>query len=284
MINRKFIFILFLLFVTKYGWSDSTYNYFNPGLFYTYGSYSNSVKSNSVAFYNTLQISERLYLINGYDNLQIKTPTAMGWKYSQQLFLGGLYYNAYPYFLKGNYIYLLGKFNYSKEVGYNYTDVSHLFNFDFIYYQNLFYYGVAYDYFIANGILSMDSLRTRKIHQITLRWEYIISPDLFISLKPNYTKIDDGRDLFSAEIKFRYLVYPRFVLTSGGFYGARAYYFDSDLLTLFNQNFTQEYRIFGQLDYYPIDKLSISAGYQHTKFSDFSINYIIAGLRGYFWF
>ncbi|MHC1736497.1 MAG: hypothetical protein AB9882_00645 [Ignavibacteriaceae bacterium] len=277
--------ILIILAIAALGanssYADSTY--ISPSFYYTYGDYSNSMSSNSFAFFNTLQISERLYLLNSYDNLNIKTPGQIGWKYNQQLILGGLYYNAYPYFIKGNYAYILGKFNFSSDGSYNYNDVSHLFNLDFIYYQNLFYYGASYNYFMANGILNADSLKTRRIHQLTLRWEYIVSPDLFLSIKPNYTKVDDGRDLLSVEVKSRYLLMNRVVLTAGGFYGSRAYYFDSDLLTLFNQNYTQKYRVFGQVDFYPFDKISVSAGYQHTKFSEFSINYLIAGIKGYFW-
>jgi len=280
--NRYILIILVIAAAgAKQSFADSTY--ISPSFYYTYGDYSNSMSSNSFAFFNTLQISERLYLINSYDNLNIKTPTQIGWEYSQQLFLGGLYYNAYPYFIKGNYSYILGKYNWISDGSYNYKDISHLFNVDFVYYQNLFYYGASYNYFISNGILNADSLKTRRIHQLTLRWEYIVSPSLFISIKPNYSRVDDGRDLISAELKIRYLVLNGVVINTGGFYGSRAYYFDSDLLTIFNQNYTQKYRLFGQIDFYPFNAISLSAGYQHTKFNDFSINYLVAGIKGYFW-
>ena len=261
--------------------ADSTY--ISPALFFTYGTYSNKASAYTLSFYNSLELSKRLYLINSYESLNLEIKRGIAWEYKQDLFLGGFYYNAYPFFIKGNYSYINGSYLYKDNSNFNYDDNSHLGSLDLIYYNDLFYYGISYSYLNAEGILNADSLKNESINQLTLRYEYILSPSVFISARPTYTNTSEGQNLFSLAMKINYWLTPYFALKSGGFYGERVYYFDTDILTLNNQNDIQKYAVFAQFDYYLSSKFSVSSGYSYTKFTGYSIHYFNAGFRGYFW-
>ena len=60
--------------------------YLSPSIFYTNGNYSTNVKSNSLAFYNTLQLIKEFYLIAHYENLRID---GKDYDYTQQTLLAG---------------------------------------------------------------------------------------------------------------------------------------------------------------------------------------------------
>jgi hypothetical protein len=127
--------------------------------------------------------------------------------------------------------------------------------------------------------LTADSLEKQSAHQLNLKVEYIIHPKVFLSIKPNLSKIEDGRNLFSAAFKIHYLPIHELLLKAGGFTGERAYYFDPDLLTIFNQNDTQKLQLFGTVEYFPSYLLKLAVSFQHTKFAGYSINYYTAGVK-----
>ncbi len=262
-----FVFTASLQIIVK---ADSTY--VSPSFYYSYGNYSNKTYSESFAFYNSIQLSKKFYLLNSYDHLIINQNE---WNYLQQIFLAGISVDYFPIYLKFNYAHIKGDFDY-KPFLYQYSDFNNLYNFDFIYFQNLYYFGISYTY--QNQI----GYKAETVNQITLRLEKIISPDLFISLKPNISLLTDGRKLYSASLKIHYLLSKNFFLKAGGFAGERAYYFDSDLLTIFNQDDTQKYQVWGQLEYKLFKNISLAASYQHTNFSSYNIDYYIAGIKSSF--
>jgi hypothetical protein len=139
--------------------------------------------------------------------------------------------------------------------------------------------GLTYTFENAIGIFNTNSLKHQQIHQLTGRIDYIYSPSLFLSVRPNFSSLKDGRELYSLSGKITYFPIITTSIKVYGFYGERAYYFDNDLLTLFNQDETQKYQAGVQLDYYPSYYLLLSAGVQHTKFQTISINYFVAGIR-----
>lgn len=116
-------------------------------------------------------------------------------------------------------------------------------------------------------------------NQFTGRLEWIAGPRIFLSLKPSYVKPKDGRSLTSVAGKIHYLPVNQLLLKVGGMIGKRAYYFDSDILTIFNQDETQKNLIFGQLEYSPVKQFTLILAVQHTEFETFSINYYIAGIK-----
>jgi hypothetical protein len=246
--------------------------YLSPSIFYTNGDYSTNAHSNSSAFYNTAQITDELFLINHYEFLKINDAD---YYYTQQAFLAGGLINLFPYYLKFNYVHYKGSFDY-RPFDFSYNDYTNLYNIDFSYYLDLFYLGASYTHLNQIGYAKAVS------NQFTLRLEKIFSNEFFISLKPSLTKIEGSSNLFSASAKLHYAPYMDLIFKIGGFGGERAFYFDSDLLTIFNQNSIQKYQIFGQMEYSPLQDFWLILGYQQTKFTDYKINYLVAGIRGNF--
>jgi hypothetical protein len=270
---RNLLALFLAMAVIAYAQEESTESfYLIPSAFYTNGDYSTDAKSNSIAVYNALQLAEDFFLINHYEYLSIDNKD---YNYIQQAFLAGGIVDLFPYYIKFNYVHYKGDFDY-KLFDYKYNDYTNLYNLDFIYFINLFYLGAAYTRLNQIGFAKIIS------NQVTLRLEKILSNYVFISLKPNFTRLDNGKNLFSISAKLHYAPATGLLVKVGGFIGERAFYFDSDILTIFNQNSIQKYQIFGQVEYSPIQQLSLILGYQQTQFEDFKINYMIAGIKGNF--
>jgi len=276
---RKYFLIVFFALLIRNNYADSTY--VAPSFYFTHGAYTNTEYSNSLAFYNTVNITKGFYLINHYEHLTINDPY---WHYLQQAFLAGGSFEMFPYYLKLNYSHYKGDYNYITSSINNYSDYTNLYNCDFLYYTNLYYLGAAYTH------ENLIGYKNEITDQFTLRIDKIMNPFLYMSFRPNFTYTrqvnnvnntnpDYSRKLFSASLNFYYRINPGFNLKLGGFFGQRAYYFDSDILTIFNQDNTQKYQAYGQIDYNLFGSLKLILSYQHTKFDDFSINYYTLGLK-----
>ncbi len=268
----KLLFFLLLISSLAFSQDDEATFYLSPSFFYTNGNYSTGVKSNSLAFYNTLQLFNKFFLINHYENLKIDSKD---YDYTQQTFLAGGIVDLFPYYLKLNYAHYKGDYNY-KPSEFSYNDFTNLYNFECLYYVDWYYLGAAYSHLNQIGFANSTS------HQVTLRLEKILSTEFFVSLKPSFTRLDDKKNLFSISLKLHYAPIVDLVFKMGGFAGERAFYFDSDLLTIFNQNSIQKYQAFGKIEYSPIYLIKLTAGYQHNNFSDFNVNYLYAGIKGNF--
>lgn len=270
--RAHFILILFFAEIMFAQDPNETF-YLSPSVFYTNGNYSTNQKSNSISFYNTLQLFNKFYLINHYDHLLIDHKE---YDYKQQTFLVGGIIDLFPYYIKLNYAHYKGDFNY-KLATFTSNDFTNLYNVDLMYYADWNYFGAAYTHLNQIGSASVAS------HQVTLRYERILSNEFFISLKPNFVHLDNGKNLFSTAFKIHYAPIYDLVFKVGGFAGERMFYFDSDLLTIFNQNYIQKSQTFGQVEYSPIALLKIVAGYQHNKFTDFNVDYLYAGIKANFY-
>jgi len=269
----KFLVFIFLITVSvMFAQQEEETFYLSPSVFYTNGDYTTNVQSNSAAFYNTAQLMDKFYLINHYEFLRIN---ANDYSYDQQTFLAGGIVNLFPFYIKFNYAHYKGNFDY-KLSEYKYEDFTNLYNLDLLYYIDWFYFGAAYTHLNQIGFAKANS------NQITLRIERILSNEFFISLKPSFTKLYNGKNLFSASVKLHYAPIPELLFKVGGFAGERAFYFDSDLLTIFNQNYIQKNQVFTQIEYSPVSYLWLILGYQQTKFTEFKINYLVAGIRANF--
>lgn len=245
-------------------------------LFSTNGNYSDSLKSttHSNSYFVQYELLNSIRIIAHLDNLQIKYST---WHYRQQNYLLNTTFNNYPWFYNFTVAQISGKYEYQPFV-FTYNDNSNLYSAGVIYYQNLWYYGGQITHHNARGILTSDSLPQQKIYSLTLRVEKYLTPKLFLSLKPHYTNLSDGRNLTSVGGELTYLPFDLISLNVGGFIGKRAYYFNSDLLTLFNQNETQLNQLKGQVNITPIKQLTFLVAYQKIKFQSYSINYLTLGV------
>jgi len=258
--------------------ADSTF--VSPSFYFTYGDYSNKNLSKSFAFYNTSEITKNAFLTIHYDNLSI---SAKDWSYLQQTFLANSYVNLFPFGMKGTYAQFKGDYSY-KPNKFIYNDYTNLYSADLFYYNNLYYFGLSYTYLSVNGILNIKGLTHQKSSQLTLRLEKILSNDLFLSVKPNYSQLTDGRKLLSVSGKVHYLLSSQLLLKAGGMIGKRAYYFDSDLLTIYNQDDTQKSLYFGQIEYSFNNSLKLITAFQRTNFQSYAINYFVVGLKSNFFF
>lgn len=268
------IFLLLFLFLsnlTSAQNSEETF-YLSPSVYYSTGDYSTNQKSNAITFYNTAQLAREFYLINSYDHLLIDSKE---YDYKQQTFLAGGLLDLFPYYFKFHYAHYKGDYNYKPNV-FSSNDFTNLYNTDLFYYIDGFYFGAAYTHLNQIGSAEVVS------NQVTLRLEKILSNELFISLKPNFTHLTDGQNLFSSALRFHYAPIPELVFKVSGFIGERAFYFDSDLLTIYNQNYIQKFQILGQVEYSPFYLIKFTAGYQHNKFTDFNVNYLYAGIKANF--
>ncbi|HZW38348.1 MAG TPA: hypothetical protein VFF33_03525 [Ignavibacteriaceae bacterium] len=280
---KKIIVLLFI--VSAFIKADSTYVY--PGFYYTNGNYSNNDYSNSYAFYTSFFLNKLAPSLS-YEKVIVNNSN---WKYDENFFTLGIGFYVDKSFLKFNYGYIYSTYETPSVLnnggmGYGQgrrksvntsVEKNNIFNGDYILYD-YFNYGVSYTYQNQSGVLPLN------VNQLTLRFERNFNYNFFVSLKPSVSIVSDKRKLYSASLRLHYLIFPDLMLKTGGFIGERTYFFDNDLLVFFNQNETQKYQIWAQIDYYLFNKVTLSLSYQHTNFSDYSINYYIAGIRSWFMF
>lgn len=263
--------LVFLIMVTTYSQED--YRYLSPSVYYTHGTYNNGTVTDSYAGYFTAEISEPIYMTLHYDHLNMQHPQ---WKYTQQSFLGTVLFSFYPFYIKPAFGHYMGDYK-AKGFQYEYSDYTNLVSLDAFLYDDGWYAGAMYVHQNRIGYKEQVS------DQLTLRLEKIVGWEWFFSLKPSFVTLKDGRNLFSAAAKIHYQPHYQWVFKAGGFAGERASYFDTDLLTFFNQDDTQQYQAFMQVEYDPVPELKLTVGYQHTGFRPYHINYVFAGLKSNLW-
>jgi hypothetical protein len=261
--------LLALIFFQTASVAQLSQTILSPSIYYTHGAYSNQNSSNSIALYTTLKTNNDIYFIAGYDNLNINNPD---WTYLQQMFAAGTIFAIESFYIKANYAHIKGDFDY-KPFFYRYSDFSNLYNADLFYYFDGNYLGAGYTH------LNQIGLKTQRVNQMTIRLERIFLYDFFVSVKPSVSLLSDKGELFSVALKVHYLISPQWLAKAGGFVGKRAYYFDSDLLTIFNQDDTQKFQAFAQIEYVLNSTLRLIGNYQYSKFAAYSINYFVIGIR-----
>ncbi|MBI2416912.1 MAG: hypothetical protein HYV28_03250 [Ignavibacteriales bacterium] len=253
-----------------------------PSYYLTYGKYSVDKYSLSNAVYATAGINYQWYPTVAYDNLMIKSND---WKYRQQTILGGFTYNSYPNSFKAYYAYLPATFSYLPRLAagtpsFDYSNFSNLLAFEANRYIDEWNLGAAFVHMHAIGPVA-NVKETQSSLQLTLRAEYQFMDELTVTLRPSFFSSQrDGRELFSTAIKAQYQFAPGVILKAGGMAGVRAYYFDTDLLTVFNQDESQTQSLNIQCDYTISGSISAAALYVHSEFNGFQINYFGFGLKG----
>lgn len=267
---KKWFFVSLILFDLSFGQYQFSTKYFS-----TTGNYTDSLKSKTAgdSYFIQFELKNSIRVIAHLDNLQIKNST---WHYGQKNYLLNTTFSSYPWFYNFTVAQISGKFDYQPSI-YSYNDNSNLYSAGLTYYKNLWYFGGQITHLSARGILTSDLLTQQKINSLTLRVEKYLTPQIFLSFKPHFANLSDGRNLTSLGGEVTYFPFEFISLNAGGFIGKRAYFFNSDLLTLFNQNETQLNQIKGQINITPIKEVTFSAIYQKTKFETFSIKYLTLG-------
>lgn len=266
MMRNKFILFCLLAVNLTFGGEPISST---PSFFYTKGLYSGFNSSNSYAWYAPVSFSWKANFSLSYENLSI---SGKGWNYKQQFGTVGYSGRFDNFIIKANYGHIKGDYNLNPNY-YISSDYTNLLAGEVIYnYKNLFW-GAEY---IHQNVIGFNNL---KADHYILRFENIFNYNLYGSIRPAYVRLTDGRSLLSISGKIHYLPLYQLLLKAGGHYGNRAYYFDNDLLTIYNQNDTQKYSAWLQAEYAFIKEFALIASFQHSAFTSYSINYYIAGVK-----
>lgn len=264
----KFVLILFLLFTKIYADSLSIV----PSLYYTLSKTSYNSEGNSIAGYFSVQTNKNNWIAGGFDNLIINHNE---WDYKQKYFSVGNIFYTDPFFINAYFGYVNGELN-SKIYDYNYSDKIYFIQAETKFQFYPYYFGLSYNY------LNLDGFYIKNNNNITAKIDWIPHWRLFISTYFSHSNSDDGRKLFGAGIKTNYLLFYDLLLKTNLFVGERAYYFDSDLLTFFNQDETQKLLISINGEYFFTSGFSFNAAFLYTKFHEYKINYYSLGIKAFF--
>ncbi len=242
-----------------------------PAYYFTFGKYSNDVKSYSNALYASFYLNAHDYIIGEFENLDIKNPY---WTYAQKLFLIGGMKNLYPFYLKFNYAYVSGKFKLPGFNGiYNYEDKINIINPEIIWNYYLVFLGVSYVHLDFNG-----GVKSLSNNQYGLFFGSYVSDKFFLSLRPFYSALNDSRKLWSLRMKLTWFALSKLDISFAASIGHRAYFFDPEYLTIFNQDETQNAWYEARIKFKPSENFTLTAYYQYTDFTSYTINYLGAGV------
>lgn len=266
---RKIIIILFFLFSVFNSFAQTKDKSFTPAIYYTYGSYSNDAVSNSVSFYGTFQINRLDYLTIGFDVLNIDHPE---WYYDQTFFVIGGLKNLYPFYLKLNYGYVGGKFDYKPEL-YRYKDKINILNGSLLYNWNFFYIGGGATFEWMTGLQKLNV----QFYEVKFIW--MPSTALSFSFMPGYTNTSDGISEISLGSEIFYAPFKFMNLSLEGFVGKRVLYFNPEYMIIYNQPETQKNSYSIITRFLVNTPFNIIAIYQSRDFTDYTINYFTVGLK-----
>ncbi len=245
----------------------------NPELYYSNGNYSTSTTSNG--FYGFVNL-----VINDFDLIRFGATQIYfdnkDWKYEQTNFSIGGMKNLYPFYIKTSFLYMKGKFDY-KPFTSKYTDKLYSVGGEVSYNISLFYIGLNVAY--TNFDTGSDLLISLNSKQFGLPLTYEPSNVFLVSITPTLTTLSDRDDLFSTEVLLKYSPIKNLTTYLSGFIGKRAYFYNHNLYTIYNQNSTQLNAIDFAVEYGMFDKLTLVGGYTYTEFEDYSINYYTVGLK-----
>jgi hypothetical protein len=284
------ILLCILLFVNGIAYGE--FHALRPGAFATFGDYTNGGTSREFSGFVTYAVNNRQYFTVGYSDESISFPES---KYHQQMPVGGVLLSRLPFSVKVYYAHIVGNYTYKPFRGFDYDDRADVVSGEVAFTRYPFTFGVAYAHFTGNGLSYADNFMGKapkqNADQLTGRISVALSPRWTVIARPNVVRVKDGRNLTSLAMKLVYLPHRRWTATGGGFIGERAYYFDNDLLTIFNQNDTQRGMIFGEAEFRAGKGFSLTAEYLYTRFAytpvfpapgrDYDIRYVVAGIKYY---
>jgi len=244
-----------------------------PELYYSYGNFSTSTSSNGFYGFANVTINDFDVVRIGLNKIIFNNPE---WKYDQTNYSIGGVKNLYPFYVKTSFLYMDGDFDY-KPFRSKYSDKLYTLALEIDYNVNLFYVGLNFAY--TNFTTGSDSLVSLSSQQFGLPLTYEASSSFLISITPTYTTLTDRENLFSTEVLLKYSPTKNITTYLSGFFGKRAYFYNHNLYTIYNQNSTQTSAANFVLEYKASDKVTLVAGYTYTEFEDYLINYYTMGLK-----
>lgn len=249
-----------------------------PSYYYTFGKYSDGIQSVSNSGFLKFNLNYNDYLIGAYDNIKI---TSYYWNYKQQMYLAGGFKNFYPFYFKLNYAYISGRFIPKDDSSDAYTSKTNLINSELIYNYNLFFLGAGYTYLNMTGT---DKPMQGGQAGIYFGWQ--LSTKLFLSIRPVYSFLNDGRKLYSAKAILSWSPSKKLTFSFGAMIGKRAYFFDPDYFVIYNQDETQTSWYEARAELNLSKRLSVVGFYQRTEFSssptlvyDYTVSYAGVGVK-----
>ncbi len=248
--------------------AQSPKNYVVPSVYFTYGTYTNNRTTSDYSAYSLFTIDTFDYLIVGFDKQKISDPS---WEYDQNMFVAGYNKNLFPYFLSGNFGYINGKFNY-KPYKYNYTDKTNIYNINLTRNFYNFFGGLSYT------LVSVKGFKSTNTNQFGLKLDYTLSTLISFHGSAFASLVSDNRNMYSGNLSLDFSPAEFLTISVGGMKGERAYFFNPDLLTIFNQDETQTSLLFAKSEI-KINQFSLLLSYQNTEFSNYSIEYFSAGIK-----
>lgn len=242
---------------------------FTPSLYYTYGNYSNQNYSNSFAGYVTLAFKNSDFITGAFEQLQINNDE---WTYSQTMLTAGYTKTIFPFYFKFNYSHVMGKFDFL-PFPFSYKDYLNIYNANLIYNYYLFYLGTSFTYQDLNGFKPVV------VKQFKFNIDWIASSKFTFSVSPLYTTVTDGRSLTSVYANLKYTPVKMLTITLGAMAGKRAYYFDENLLTIFNQDETQKKLYGAKVELNLTKQFILPVVFQYSEFETYNIKYFTAGIK-----
>lgn len=259
----------------------------SPGLFYTHGKYSDSRYSHDIGAYGTIGILDRHFLTLVYDNIFIEHDE---FTFRQEMAVAALLLSHQPWAVKLDYGQIAGRFSLKSPVE-RLRDESQIYSVELLYWRPTFTLGVSASSIPVTIMIRDDDSQpsnsagsARDAQQFTLRGEIVLHPQWRAILRPSYTWNKDGRRLYSTSAQLNYQPTPRLLGKISLLLGERAYYFDNDLLTIYNQNETQRDLFSAQAEYDLQKHVKLVGQYINTRFDGYSITYAVIGLKTRFGF
>lgn len=242
---------------------------FQPSIYYTRGEYSNQENSNIISTYLNVNYNYQYFLVAGYDFIDLKNTN---WNYNQSNLVGSFIYWKQDFRFKLSALNLRGEYS-DKSMIKPLIDKGNLVSPEFLLGVYPYFYGLGYVYFNQNGSNGIGS------HQVYFRSDYYPHYKLLISVISSGIYLTSKEKFLSVEASTYYTPFYYLTIKAGFTIGSRKYYFNPDLLILFNQNQTQLSNYSFQIYYNFYKQLLGILTYQRSNFTNFNINYFSIGIK-----
>ncbi len=241
-----------------------------PSAYYTNGSYSNSMTSTGTEAFASIVSGSGEYAVAGLSRISIDSSA---WSYQQTMLSAGGMVNFYPWFLKAQFGFVNGKYDHKRFV-YSYEDNITILNASAMLNWDLFYFSAHGTRISVQGYKDLSSV------QAGLKIDWLCSDNIEFSLDPLFTSVTDGRSLFSTTLSGVVSPIRSVTITAAVTAGERVYYYDPDIMAIFNQNETQSSALSGKIEYAFWGPFTAIGSYETTRFTGYTIRYATLGLKG----
>ncbi len=237
---------------------------------YQYFPYSGDRSSSAKSGYITATFNTYDYFVVGYDDLKIEDQF---WNYDQKFYVAGIYKSFYPFGITFNYGHIAGDYT-DKVYDYDYSDYTNIYNIDLRYFTNNYYFR------LSSAFESVTGYEKYRLYQNGVGVDFLFSYKWFFEIMAYNTYISKRKQThYSLSSVLNYKPLTNLSFTLEGFIGKRVSFFNSDKLTIFNQDAVQNYLYALKVDYQPVEYLNLSAQYQYTEFDLFKIKYLVGGIK-----